>query len=230
MLAFPKPRMSSDAQAFRETMEHATARGWCAVDLAPIEHQDAFEQRIASWAAPLGRVPYETRAARVLRPISSHDARRPSLSAVHGTGSFPLHIDGSHEQVPPRLIVLHCLRDSEDRPTLVRSWRSIVASLHATNRLEREVFVYRTGRRSFLDSIVARDRTFVRFDAGCMRPASGNAAELLTEIQSAASEDVADSIGWLPGRTLVVDNWRVLHGRGDAANPGSRCLLRTTLR
>ena len=94
------------------------------------------------------------------------------------------------------------------------------------DRLSREVFYVRSGPRSFVDSILARDRAFVRFDPGCMMPATREAEVLAAEVLACLADSAPVDARWAAGQGRVIDNWRVLHSRGTASRPGDRTLLR----
>lgn len=161
-----------------------------------------------------------------LIPTRSGEARAMSLSARFGTGELPMHVDGAHLLLPPRLLVLYCVANTEDRPTRLLPWDRLSAALPNSQRLQREVFCYRSGRRSFLDSIASWDRAFIRFDPGCMAAATRGARGLLHDVEERLRSLSADEIHLAAGSAIVIDNWRVLHGRGLAQREGERMLFR----
>lgn len=180
---------------------------------------------------PAGWVGREYRGLGVVHdlcPIEEGKARRGSLSAKHGLGAFPPHVDGAHLNVPPRLVVLWCVADQEGRPTLLYDWSRVESHLNR-QQVEREVFVYRSGRSSRTGTIIGRGRAFVRYDPGCMHPATRNAAALLSQVTGALATLVPDVIEWEAGEGLVFDNWRMLHARGAPRSSGHRHLLRIWL-
>jgi alpha-ketoglutarate-dependent taurine dioxygenase len=84
--------------------------------------------------------------------------------------------------------------------------------------LEHDVWVVDGGRGRFLTSLLNRpdgvDSQMLRFDEGCMRPADkafGEARNLLLRLTASRTQTVR----WVPGRTLVIDNWRCLHARDE---------------
>ncbi|MCA0374313.1 MAG: TauD/TfdA family dioxygenase [Gemmatimonadetes bacterium] len=61
-----------------------------------------------------------------------------------------------------------------------------------------------------------------------MIPLTRGARHLLDWIARAIAASQAVTVEWRPGRSLLFDNWRVLHGRGLAQRIGERTLIRTT--
>ncbi len=164
-----------------------------------------------------------------LVPMPTEIARSQSLSARFGSGAFPLHTDGAYLRRPPRLLVLYCVRDTERRPTRLLRWDLDPPSAGLLSKLHRETYWFQNGRHSFLDTIVAPQRGFVRFDSGCMIPATRQASATLVELSTRLSARPCDDVHWVDGMALIIDNWRVLHGRGTAASFGTRTLLRLQL-
>lgn len=208
-------------------LKAAQVTGWAAAELASVGNsRDRLVALCESIArlrrAPLGRVS----ESEVLSPKRRDTAPPRSLSAIHGVGEFPGHVDGAHEPTPPRFLLLYCVADEQHRPTRLYDWHEIEVLLDCRSLLTREVFVFRNGRHSFADSILTESRTFVRFDRGCMLPATLGAERLLVDIEDVIRQVVPVELSWRPGLAIVVNNWCMLHGRGSAQLDGSRILLR----
>jgi len=161
-----------------------------------------------------------------LTPATSDLAHPRSLSARFGEGVFPAHIDGAHCPVPPRILALWCEVDEQSRPTLLLPWSTVAARIPRPDRMFREVFWIRSGRDSFLDSILSERREFARLDPGCMEPATRNAAALLSEVLCMIDGCELDRIEWVPGLGVIINNWRALHARGATKHSGKRLLGR----
>jgi hypothetical protein len=91
------------------------------------------------------------------------------------------------------------------------------------------VFLVRSGRSSFYSSILRRDRSFLRFDPACMEPADHRARTALTLFTQATEAAPVIDVEWTSGAILILDNWRMLHGRGNAERAGERALLRSAV-
>lgn len=198
-------------------------RGWLLTETSG-------DEELLELATSLG-VPVPSRKASPLidelRPLSRSQARPFSLSAQHGTGAFPLHTDTAHWSTPARYVVLRAAR-AHDRATLLVDSRSLPLDADGRKLLKRAVFTVRSGRGSFLTTIQPEDEKFFRFDRGCMFPKTASASYALSLITSAEASCPLVEIDWLANSTLVLDNWRFLHGRahGDGTNKYSRLLRR----
>ena len=172
--------------------------------------------------------PFRPRAELVhdLRPMVPELAPARSLSSRHGTAAFPPHVDGAHQTTPPQFVVMWCAADDEHRPTVLHRWSGITSCLPKAERLRREVFEFRSGRNSIVDTVSSSSRSFVRYDPGCMRPATRGAQALLRAIELAIESQNPLEVRWRPGLGAVVNNWTMLHGRAPAQDVGSRLLYR----
>jgi alpha-ketoglutarate-dependent taurine dioxygenase len=157
-----------------------------------------------------------------LRPLSRSQAQPCSLSAHYGTGTFPFHTDTAHWRTPAHYVVLRAVvAHDQCRPTLLIDSRSL--QLRSSDRclLKRAVFAVRSGRSSFLTTIIPRDEKFFRFDRDCMFPKSPSAVQASSILTSAETSCPAIEIHWAPNCTLVLDNWRFLHGRSRGNGKGT---------
>jgi alpha-ketoglutarate-dependent taurine dioxygenase len=156
-----------------------------------------------------------------LRPISKSQAQPSSLSAQHGTGAFPLHTDTAHWRTPARYILLRAVvAHDKCRPTLIIDTRSLPLDASDRHLLKRAVFSVRNGRGSFLTTILPDDEKFFRFDCDCMFPKTSSASQALSILASAEGLCPQVEIRWATNHTLVLDNWRFLHGRAERDGKG----------
>jgi hypothetical protein len=164
----------------------------------------------------------------VLRPKDAGQARPRSLSAIHSLGSFPLHMDTAHWVVPCRYIVLGCDDPGDgNRMTLLLDTTGLRFNHEQRQLLAGTPLRVVNGRQSFFSTITKRGRPFVRYDPGCMRAATSDGQRALAVLSDAASAEQVSEVRWRKGRVLIIDNWRVLHGRSIATAPDpNRTLLR----
>lgn len=217
-------------QRHRELKEH----GWT-MTAADATEEQAFAEYLRDLAASLG-VPVAARkgegAVSLLRPTEAGDARPNSLSATYSTGSFPFHVDTAHWIVPCRYIVLGCVDPGDgNRRTLLLDTATLLLSDEQRQQLERTPLRVVNGRQSFFSTITKQGRSFVRYDPGCMRAATCDGERALAVLAAAARSDRVTEIRWRKGNVLIVDNWRVLHGRSGAnVSDPRRTLLRVYVR
>lgn len=158
----------------------------------------------------------------VLKPKSAALAYTNSLSAKYQLSSFPYHIDTAHWPTPCKYIVMGCKSPGScDRKTVLVDWESLQLDGSDINLLKNAVFLVKDGARSFYSSIISDNRSFIRYDIGCMHVTGPDSRVALKILQSAFDTAVKTDIGWEEDDILVIDNWRILHGRGRASNPFS---------
>lgn len=160
-----------------------------------------------------------------LLKVKRDSAQEPrSYSGVYGEASFPFHTDAAYYLQPPKYLLLRLQDDAEsDRPTLL--WDLLTSSLSSTElrALAKEQWVVRGGsspqgrNRGFITKIVSgsQKETVVRFDPNVMKPylsRFSSGASILNNCEKRASKV---EIHWKPGQTVVINNQRLLHSRGD---------------
>lgn len=162
-----------------------------------------------------------------IAPSPRELAHPRSLSAVHGLGTFPMHVELSHRTRPCRYVVLACLNPGIPPVATALLHRDQLAfSSDERALLRNAVVLVRSGRRSFYSSILPADEAWMRFDTGCLEAfdARGRAAIGLVEKRLTRSTPTLHH--WIAGGVLVIDNWRVLHGRTSAVGAVGRRLMR----
>ena len=171
------------------------------------------------------------RSVQSLRPTDTNQVGTNQSSGVFGYGRFPLHSDLAHWAVPPRYFFLRCVVGSEDVLTQVLPCQHIVEMLGGAY-LERALFVAR--RKRFGTSGLVRGLSefdgnmILRWDPVFLKPLNRN-AEVFSAVMSEFdwNEQVSEILLGRPGDTLIVDNWRTLHGRSEVSPKStSRCVER----
>jgi hypothetical protein len=154
-----------------------------------------------------------------LRPRIKGEGGRNQYSGHFGLGVFPLHTDLAHWAVPPHYFLLRCVAGSNDVLTRVLSWTPIVESVGAAV-LRKAVFAARKKRIGCSGLVRAmsqhEDKVVFRWDPIFIKPLTEQAL-LLADVlhDSVWNERASTFLLERPGDTLIVDNWRMLHGRGE---------------
>lgn len=209
------------------------SRGWASFTLALADESD-LRQQLLLLASGFG-TPKATRSGGslcdTLLPTESYAAKSRSLSKVHAIGEFPLHIDTAHWLTPCRYVMLACVSPgSAGRPTLLLDARGLPLSNHQSSLLHSTPLRVANGRSSFFSTILSKARPFVRYDPGCMTAATPNGADALAILERQNWLDYIETVQWKTGTVLIMDNWRILHGRGHADCPDpDRRLLRISI-
>jgi hypothetical protein len=151
-------------------------------------------------------------------PKPADQARAGTMSARYGMGAFPLHTERAHWPIPPRYVLLRSIGAESDRPTLLWDSRRVTGVAEPSARLQRAAWIVAGRDGPFVTSVFSAagepNRSCFRYDALCMTPAGEGAAEVAEILETHLDPDGALPYRWVPGRVLIIDNWRVLHGRG----------------
>ena len=146
------------------------------------------------------------------------DAARPNTySGRYGYNRFPPHTDLAQHREPPNYLMLRCLRGkSEVLTTLVDGYK-IVANVGPA-LLSRTLVQPRrptNGKRPLLavwNQHTGRGR--VRWDEEYLRAASSGGVEGMARMREVIQQEAGVSVALhRRGDTLLIDNWRMLHGR-----------------
>jgi L-asparagine oxygenase len=146
-----------------------------------------------------------------------HGVGGNQYSGNYGLGAFPLHTDLAHWAIPPRYFILRCIVPAEDVSTKVLPWSALAPSLGPID-MRRAVFTGRRQRignsglvRALMDVNGAELR---RWDGLFLVPLNRLAHDFARFMNQPGWTESATEIRFQnPGDTLVIDNWRVLHGR-----------------
>ena len=155
----------------------------------------------------------------VLRPRALFSAPPNTYSGNFGTADFPLHTDLAHWALPPRYIALRCIKGENGVSTRLFDGNLMVEDIGAT--LLRRILVQprrplRNGKQllrllNFFDSY---DTHTLRWDSIYLRPATANSEIAHSTILEYVTGIIPKEVVLLAqGDTLIIDNWRMLHGR-----------------
>jgi L-asparagine oxygenase len=152
-----------------------------------------------------------------------------TYSGNFGLGQFPLHTDLAHWALPPRYLVLRCVKGHVDVPTLLEDVALIVANFGA-NRLRRTLVKPRRPIRGGRALLPLLSRTngddLFRWDEVFVVPATERSGRICDAVRAhLASVQPARVILADAGDTLIIDNWKVLHGRAAAHDAAETRLL-----
>ena len=210
-------------------IEKLHSRGWC--EIASIDSKDLTGQLLEIGRC-LGRpVALRNSIGIVQELIPSQTARfTNSLSATYKDGEFPMHTDTAHWLTPCRYVVMGCSKEGERRrDTLLLDMAAIPMLEEDRLLLMSEPFRIINGRRSFYGTVLAPDRPFIRYDPGCMFPTRDRGKAAMSLFATLRLSGPKESIRWREGKILVIDNWRVLHGRSSAQGYGSERIISRVL-
>lgn len=178
---------------------------------------------LLSFANGLGQPQADTNDPAIVRdlhPVAASRAAPNTLSGRHGTGTFPFHTETAYWRHPARYVLLYCVNPGAGgRPTVVKDVLAPL-SVRDLKALSSELWVVGKRRRPFLTCLVEAvgSRVRLRFDADCMRPVDQGAVG--RALMAEALDDATPvAVEWHSGDLLILDNFRVVHGRGSSLVP-----------
>lgn len=166
-----------------------------------------------------------------LVPTFASNAHPNSLSAKHSLGNFPMHIDTAHWSLPCRYVILGCSSvGSGERKTKLLDFHSLSISENEKTLLYSTPLRVVNGRHSFYSTVLSSQRKFIRYDPGCMLPTCNGGNQIFKIFSEERWSNQIEEIEWQTGTVLIIDNWRILHGRGYASqDDGNRSLHRVLI-
>ena len=156
----------------------------------------------------------------LLVPRPTEDALPNTYSGNFGIQEFPLHTDLAHWFVPPRYFALRCVVGSKQVSTSlvdVKDLISVVERQNLTRTLVRPRRPLKRNRALLRLLSVRQDGSeLFRWDSLFVVPATNESQEVC-EVVAVALTSIERIEVFLenPGDTLILDNWRTLHGRSQ---------------
>lgn len=156
-----------------------------------------------------------------IRPRHKEDSPSNIYSGTYGTREFPLHTDLAHWLVPPRYLFLRCLRGTSTVTTTLLDISSFIRILGqdiakgAIMRPRRPKPYRPTGP---LSVVFEKSSTLgVRWDQLFLSPVNFRGHEALNKMAGMSQAPPSQKTVVLKDRgdTLLIDNWRCLHGRSS---------------
>ena len=156
--------------------------------------------------------------AQILRPHQESESSPNTYSGNYGLGRFPLHTDLAHWWMPPRYFVLRCIKGEERVSTLLVDCIPLLDVIGETV-LRRGLVQPRRPIAQERPLLRLLDRgpgaeTLFRWDQLFIRPVTPAGAVAYAAVRDYLEEaEPIHIILTSPGDTLIIDNWRMLHGR-----------------
>lgn len=161
------------------------------------------------------------RLVQELSPSSAEFTTPNTYSGNFGFGVFPFHTDLAHWSRPPRYLMLRCSRGDENIQTKIVDGKMIAEYL-GSQVLARCLARPRRPLKGSLQLLPIlqyfpeKIQKLIRWDSIYLKPANEYAVSIFEKIESYLSGiQVIQQVLLNQGDTLVLDNWRMLHGRSD---------------
>jgi hypothetical protein len=156
-----------------------------------------------------------------LSPVDENQARPNTLSSRYGFGEFPLHTDRCLDDPPPRYILL---LSPSPRPTPTILWDT--RRIPQETRSQAVFAIGDQGRKRYVRfEETMGGSPVVRYNPAICEPRTTAALAVVKEV---AAMTCCLDIDWTEHVGVVIDNWRMLHGRRELAGGNPRYLRRIT--
>ena len=159
-----------------------------------------------------------TKLVQQLRPKALSESEPNTYSGNFGLGRFPMHTDLAHWIDPPRYLMLRCLKGSANVATHILDSAEVVEEFGRVTLARTFVRPRRpTNGKNFILKLLCQfdeGKTLFRWDEIFIKPASQSSVRVFENIsQWIAAKEYINLFIESAGDTLVIDNWRMLHGR-----------------
>lgn len=150
-----------------------------------------------------------------------------TYSGNFGLDAFPFHTDLAHWASPPRYLMLRCTLGDPDALTLLVDGKVLVDALGPSVLSRCLTRPRRPMNGTFHLLPIWRDtcgsaQQLFRWDSIYLLPANAYAQTVCREIVDYLSQIQPSAVVLRnKGDTLLLDNWRLLHGRSPVQNPAS---------
>ena len=160
-------------------------------------------------------------------PCVRSKANPRSQSAAHGLDILPLHAELCHRPIPCRYVVLGCVDPGKScSATTTLDWRTLRFTSDEMALLKGAPLLVRNGRKSFYSTAIPSDERFFRYDGECIEAVDVRGRAALAAIHTRLSLVAPAAHRLQRGDILVIDNWRILHGREAVPEHSGRRLTR----
>lgn len=154
-----------------------------------------------------------------LKPSNGANKLNGTLSNIYGFNDFPLHTDTAFWIKPVRFILLSSYKISKSQ-TIISSCDSIFEQLDINDlkSAERAIFKVQTLHSQFYTSLIFRENGIIgfKYDPNCMKPANYHGKRFVEIIKRISIETI--KVNWCGNKAVLIDNWKMLHGR-NAVDP-----------
>lgn len=165
-------------------------------------------------------------------PREQENAPRTLYSGNYGLGDFPLHTDLAHWYVPPHYIILRCIAPSPNVFTRLIEFSECLkeipeSTIRRAQFLPRRNIANKKHLLRIYQEIGGQD--LLRWDELFIVPANREAIEVQRYLIPAMWKCSTLEISLLHSAdTLIIDNWRMLHGRSSVSTIGVERILERT--
>ncbi len=153
-----------------------------------------------------------------LSPRTKEEFPKNTYSGNYGMDEFPLHTDLAHWHHPPRYFLLRCVVPDSEVCTSILHFKKALKGLSQITKA-RAVFRPRRKLENKMFFLRLIQDEIHRWDQLYLTPENREAEDVSAYLR-ALGEAKCDKIFLTkPAQSLLVDNWKVLHGRSTIETP-----------
>jgi hypothetical protein len=169
---------------------------------------------------------FNIKTVQALEPRHNKPETNRVYSDIFGLNKFPLHTDLAYWREPPHYLILRCLHGSSEVHTKILDVanverivgelvmkRALLKPRHLPHNMPVCVLPLRP---------TGLGNNSIRWDSVFLKPVNGAASQFF-DVMARLDDDTTLGVN-VPlinhGDTLVIDNWRVLHGRSSVPSHG----------
>lgn len=181
-------------------------------------HGSLTENGLISLAKSFGQIQRHPNGAEVftLKPKVGLNSTIGTFTDKFGLGRFPLHTDTAFYSKPIRYMILSMNKPSEAFTTILPIDR-LFEKLNQNDKYlaTRAIYKIKTNESSFYTSLIVEKNgiKYIRYDPTCMFPVNNSAREFEIILNEIFKQVKPENITWNKPKTIIIDNWKVLHGR-----------------
>jgi L-asparagine oxygenase len=160
-----------------------------------------------------------------LVPRQSDSLEKSNYSGIYGTHQFPLHTDMAHWCVPPRFFLLRCIQPGDGVHTNFLHTRDLFGGEDQVS-LRRALFRPRRRLDGRLTLLRLFDGDCYRWDSIFIQPINAVASNLRAQTLARIQAATVQAVEFQSSRDcILVDNWKVLHGRSAVPTLGAHRIV-----
>lgn len=165
----------------------------------------------------------------LLRPKEKNTGIKDSFSYKHGLAPFPYHTDTAFWPLPTRYFVLASVKESKCITFLI-DFTDLINSASQTevNILYKSIFVIKTPFEVRFTSLLSKinNNFILKYDPNIMFPYNNYSKKAIIILNDFVDNYNPTEIQWTGNNVAVIDNWRMLHARGQCNDEQERILKR----
>jgi alpha-ketoglutarate-dependent taurine dioxygenase len=165
----------------------------------------------------------------LLKPNDGEKVIKGTFSNIYGFNSFPLHTDTAFWIKPARYLLLNSIYSSSCS-TFFISTETILNHFSNTElgQCRGAIFKVKTIHEQYYSSIFFNHNsiTGLKYDPSCMFPANSKAKAFVNKFEQIISDIPLEKVKWTGNNAVIIDNWKMLHGRDTALKSEKRELRR----